>query len=108
MDTLFQQVGKKLAQLRKKRRLTQQELAERAGLSVVYLSYLETGRKKKGTLGTFDKLMRSLDLPLADLFRFDTEKKLEPLDSISLKGLDSRERRTVKQMVATLKAKKGR
>ena len=43
--------------------LTQQELADRAGISKPYLSQIETG-KRQGTVETLSALARSLDVPL--------------------------------------------
>lgn len=48
---------------REHRRLTQQELATRAGISKPYLSQLETG-KRQGTVETLSALARSLAVPL--------------------------------------------
>jgi transcriptional regulator with XRE-family HTH domain len=43
--------------------LTQQELAERAGISKPYLSQIETG-KRQGTVETLSAIARSLGVPL--------------------------------------------
>lgn len=48
---------------REHRGLTQQELANRAGISKPYLSQIETG-KRQGTVETLSSLARSLDVPL--------------------------------------------
>ena len=48
---------------RERRGLTQQELAEKAGISKPYLSQIETG-KRQGTVETLSSLARSLDIPL--------------------------------------------
>jgi DNA-binding XRE family transcriptional regulator len=48
---------------REHRGLTQQELANRAGISKPYLSQIETG-KRQGTVETLSALARSLDVPL--------------------------------------------
>lgn len=48
---------------REYRGLTQQELADRAGISKPYLSQIETG-KRQGTVETLSALARSLDVPL--------------------------------------------
>jgi DNA-binding XRE family transcriptional regulator len=48
------------------RGLAQAELAERAGVSIPYLSQLETG-KRKGSLEVLNKISRALDLSLDDL-----------------------------------------
>lgn len=48
---------------REHRGLTQQELADRAGISKPYLSQIEGG-KRQGTVETLSALARSLDVPL--------------------------------------------
>ncbi len=48
---------------REHRSLTQQELANRAGISKPYLSQIETG-KRQGTVETLAAIARSLDVPL--------------------------------------------
>ena len=48
---------------REHRGLTQQELADRAGISKPYLSQIETG-KRQGTVETLSALARALDVPL--------------------------------------------
>jgi len=48
---------------REHRGLTQQELANRSGISKPYLSQIETG-KRQGTVETLSALARSLDVPL--------------------------------------------
>lgn len=48
---------------REHRRLTQQQLATRAGISKAYLSQIEGG-KRQGTIETLSAIARSLDVPI--------------------------------------------
>jgi DNA-binding XRE family transcriptional regulator len=48
---------------RARRGLTQQELADRAGISKPYLSQIESG-KRQGTVETIAAIARALDVPL--------------------------------------------
>ena len=60
-------LGDNLRANRKLRKLTQEKLAEKAGLSVVFLSLLENGRRT----ASFDSLVRiarALNVGLDDLF----------------------------------------
>ena len=66
-DAIYEQVGRALRETRMSAGLTQQQLAERAGLSVSFVSFLESGRKK-GSLETYHRLARALGIPLAHLF----------------------------------------
>lgn len=48
--------------------MTQQELAERTGMSVVGIAYIETG-KRWARLGTLTKIAKALRVDIADLFK---------------------------------------
>lgn len=65
---LLKSFGKRLAQVRKSRGVTQQELAERVNMSVVTIAYLETG-KRFARLGTLHKIAKTLRVDVADLFK---------------------------------------
>lgn len=60
--------GKRVAEVRKSRGVTQQELAENIGMSVVAIAYIETG-KRWARLGTLNKIANSLKVNVADLFK---------------------------------------
>ncbi len=60
--------GKRIAEARKKRGLTQQELAEAISMSVVTVAYLETG-KRWATPATLLKLSQKLHINVQDFFR---------------------------------------
>ena len=54
-------LGKEIRELRRKRNLTQEKLAELADLSVPYISHLERGTKKP-SLAVLVRLADSLDV----------------------------------------------
>lgn len=60
--------GKRVAEVRKSRGVTQQELAEDIGMSVVAIAYIETG-KRWARLGTLNKIAKSLKVNVSDLFQ---------------------------------------
>ena len=60
--------GKRLASLRRSKGLSQEELASRAGLHAVAITYIETG-KRLPKLNTVYKLARGLELRVEDLFK---------------------------------------
>lgn len=66
--TLGSRMAMKLKQLRKRRGLTQEKLAEKAGISRVYLARLETARQDP-TLSTLEKLARALKVKITELLR---------------------------------------
>lgn len=60
--------GKKVAEVRKSRGVTQQELAERINMSVVAIAYIETG-KRWARLSTLSKIAKALKVNIGDLFK---------------------------------------
>lgn len=67
MKNLFEILGKRIKEERKKRGLTQERLAELAGISNNFISYIESGRKT-ASLKTIKKIADILELPLSELF----------------------------------------
>jgi len=61
-------IGQNIKALRKQRRLTQQALAVKAGLSLGYLARLEIGMHEP-TLTMLGKLAKALKVPVADLLK---------------------------------------
>lgn len=64
----LQAFGKRLAEVRKSRGLTQEKLAEMLDISSVSITYLETGRRWPRLL-TLQKIAKCLKVPVAELFR---------------------------------------
>ena len=60
--------GKRVAEVRKSRGVTQQQLAEQVNMSVVAIAYIETG-KRWARLGTLDKIATSLKVDVNELFK---------------------------------------
>src|SRR5258708_31085468 len=60
-------VGRKIRQLRRQRKLTQVELAERIGIHQSDLSRMEQGEYKVG-LDTLLKILQTFDLNIGDFF----------------------------------------
>jgi transcriptional regulator with XRE-family HTH domain len=64
---LMQDFGKRVAQVRKSRGVTQQELAQRIEMSVVAIAYIEGG-KRWARLGTLSKIAKALKVNVSELF----------------------------------------
>jgi transcriptional regulator with XRE-family HTH domain len=60
--------GKRLASLRNSKKLSQEELANRAGLHAVAITYIETG-KRLPKLNTVHKLATGLGISVEELFK---------------------------------------
>lgn len=63
---MYQEVGERIATMRRELRLTQEQLAERAGFATSYVARIEGG-KRKPTLETVATIAKALDVPLAEL-----------------------------------------
>ena len=67
-DDIKVRFGQRLAQLRRERGWSQEELAEEAGLHRTYISSTERGQRNV-SLVNIDKLAHALGTDIADLFR---------------------------------------
>lgn len=65
---LMKAFGKRVAEVRKSKGVTQQQLAEQVNMSVVAIAYIETG-KRWARLGTLDKIATSLKVDVSELFK---------------------------------------
>jgi transcriptional regulator with XRE-family HTH domain len=60
--------GKRLAEVRRSRGYTQEQLAEKANITTLSLGYIEQGRRWP-RIATLQKLARYLDVNIAELFK---------------------------------------
>ncbi len=104
MEGIYKAVGRQLKALRRAKGLTQEELAEKAHISVIFLSNLETGTKR-GYLETYAKLVSALQVEFADLFSTVVIKPANTQHLLSLDHLSAKDRQTVKRLVKSLEAK---
>ena len=63
MTINYQRIGKKIRELRIKRKLSQETLAELCNLSSSYISYIETG-KKRLSFATLEKVSKYLNFDI--------------------------------------------
>ena len=63
-------LGLKIKELRKRKRLTQEELSELIQIEQNSISVMESGRNFP-TLGTLEKIAKVLDVNLSDFFDYD-------------------------------------
>ena len=62
-------LGKQIKKRRKKKRITQAELAEKVGVTTVYITYIETG-KYFPSLKRLIKIAKVLRVKVGDFFTF--------------------------------------
>lgn len=65
---LMKVFGKRVAEVRKSKNVTQQQLAHDIGMSVVAIAYIETG-KRWARIGTLNKIAKRLGVDISELFR---------------------------------------
>ena len=68
-DELYIALGKQIKTLRENAHLTQEKLAEKAGISLDYLGKIEVNINKPG-LKTLIKISNSLSVPIKAIFYF--------------------------------------
>ncbi len=64
---LPKKIGKKIQKRRKEMELSQEELAEKIGVSRAYMGFIEQGRNAP-SLEVLEKIAKHLKLPISDLF----------------------------------------
>ena len=63
---ILNRFGDKVRSLRKERKLSQEQLAEKAGLHRTYIGMIERGEKNI-TLTNIEKIAKALNVPVAEL-----------------------------------------
>lgn len=71
MDSLVKLVGSNIKEIRKLKKLTQEELAEKCGLQTSYLAGVERGDRNI-TIQTLEKIIEGLEETPSKIFNFDT------------------------------------
>jgi transcriptional regulator with XRE-family HTH domain len=71
---LQKDLGRRIAQLRKARKLTQEQLAEAVGRSVEFISLVERGVNAPSVAGLAD-FAKALRVEVRDLFTFDDHRR---------------------------------
>jgi len=70
MENINIRFGKHLKDLRGKKKITQQKLAELADLEYKYIQRLESKKPSSPTLNTLEKLAKAFSLSPAELLKF--------------------------------------
>ncbi len=78
MDDVKKLLGQRIKEIRKKRQITQEKLAELVGIEPPNMSYIETGRFYPSP-DTLRKIARSLNVKIYELYKFDYLRPVEDL-----------------------------
>ena len=69
-EDIVRKFAERLRLLRKQRKLTQEELAEKADISYKNIQYLESKQPTCPSLKTLEKIAKGLDISLSKLLKF--------------------------------------
>lgn len=83
MSDFLRLVGEQLRMIRKAKKLTQENVADKSGLRVTRISDIERGQTN-ASLKTLEKIMNALDISPSELFNF---QKLHSAEGIEDKKL---------------------
>ena len=67
-DKIHRIIGERIRDIRKQQRLTQEELAEKAGIDRSHMGFIEQGRRQP-TVTTLHKIAQALSVSFEKLFR---------------------------------------
>ncbi len=81
-------IGKKIQQIRKEKGMTQQQLADKAGIARSRIGQYESGARKEPKLDALTKIANALDVGLADLIPEAEKIRSTGKDSIIFQGSD--------------------
>lgn len=81
---IYKNLGNNIKKARKDKNLTQKELANRLGLSVVTIQNYENGRREPGLAVIYDIALK-LDMTIAELLGYDNDLKNAELDFKNIK-----------------------
>jgi len=90
MDNIKLLLGKRIRELRKARKMTQEELAERIGIGTPNISYFETG-KFSPAIETLQKIAQVLDVEVYELYMFKPLKSTNEIKTELINAINSDE-----------------
>lgn len=70
MENINIKLGKRLRELRKKHKLTQEGLSEASGLDYKYIQRLESRKPSSPTLNSLEKLAKAFNISTSKLLNF--------------------------------------
>ena len=95
MADIKERLGRRIRQFRQMRNLTQEELAERANLSVTFIGMTERG-KNIPSVKTCQKIASVLGLPIHELFLFDEQSdKDRRIDQLTIRLKENKNKKIV-------------
>ena len=81
MEDILRQFGDRVRNLRKAKRLTQEELAEKADLHYTYIGGIERGEKNL-SLKNIEKIANAFEINIRELFNYQNSETNKAVSSI--------------------------
>ena len=103
-DELKRLIGMKIKALRNSKSFTQEQLAEKVGITPQYLGNIERG-KENPTLNTFINLSNAIDVSLNEIFNLleaEDPKKVKRLIQERIKNADENELKLILKLVSNI------
>jgi transcriptional regulator with XRE-family HTH domain len=104
-------LAQRLKELRLKKGVSLQALADAVGVSKAHVWELETGKSKNPSIELLTKLARHFEVPLAQLVGEDPDASEEEQELVSmfrdLKDLTPRDREILRSTIMSMKKSKG-
>ena len=91
MDNVKELLGKRIKELRKAKKLTQEELAEKIGIGTPNISYFETG-KFSPAIDTLQKIAMALGVEIYELYMFQPLKSTQEIRQELINEINSDEK----------------
>lgn len=106
LGELLKILGERIRTIRKARKISQERLAELAGLHPTYISDIERG-KVNASLYTFYTIANALDIPFSELVSFPSDKADKKIEAQIAEMLSSLRGLRKKKQAIFLSAAKG-
>lgn len=111
-EKFYKEIGRKIKELRKKKKITQEELAFKIGKSPNFIGLIERG-KKRPSIETLRKIAEVLDVPIKSFFEsFNYSPPQEDILTEKIKMLlrdtSDKDKKAIYQIIRTIiERKKG-
>lgn len=109
MSQVAQNLGNKIRELRKNKKMSQEELAYKANISPAHLGQIERALKNP-TIDTIAQISHALEIPLHELFCFELDHEIQVQNSpvltkinIHLSTMDENQQRDILRLIRLVK-----
>jgi transcriptional regulator with XRE-family HTH domain len=103
MEHEAKRLGTRIKEVRRARRLTQEKLSEKAGISTRYLSRLEVG-KQTPSIDTLVKIAKGLSIEVWELYDFAPHGTVKELKAAARKLLDELDEQKLRLVIKIVRA----